>query len=297
MRGALIALVISMATAVAHASPGQDLDRARENFKAKDWQSARPLLNFLLYPPPGQLARTSDLVDAHLLLGICHFEMGERDNAKREFEAVLALQPDKTLDDLLFNSGAIRLFDETRADVDARRLRDAKLREIAEQADALRKYRDSLVVYEARPYFINFLPFGAGQFQNKQTGKVLLIGGLQLVTFGASVGIFVYLAGTYGLEAKVPLEDGPGVRRLQQIEIATGVAFIGLYAYGVIDALRNYKPNVRVKGDDSLIPPDLLDPKKPAKPKQKTTSLRERLRIGPMLTPNGAGIGIGWEND
>jgi tetratricopeptide (TPR) repeat protein len=297
MRAAVIAIALCAAILPAHASPTRDLDDARQGFKGGDWQSARRILKDLLYPPPGQLASTSDLIDAHLLLGLCHYELGNRDEAKMEFEAVLALQPDKTLDDLLFNKGAVRLFDEARADIDARRQRDVKLRELEEEKERLRKFRDSLVVYEARPYYINFLPFGAGQLQNKQNVKAALLGGGQILSFVTSVGVFLYLAGEYGLVAKVPLEDGPRVLRLQQIEVATGAAFFVLYGIGVYDALRNYKANVRVKGDDSLIPPELRDPEKPPPKPRKKTSLRDRLRIAPMLSPTGVGIGIGWETD
>ena len=96
----------------------------------------------------------------------------------------------------------------------------------------------------------------------------------------------------------MPLKDGPRVRQLQQIEIGTGVAFFALYAWGVVDAMINYKSTRLVKGDDSLIPPDLLDPNKPAAKKPaKKTSLRDRLRFGPMVTPTGVGVGLGWEND
>jgi len=295
MRQALILAVLVTVTS-AHATPTEDLDRGRRSFRSGDWQSAKEVLGNLLYPRV-QLVRQEETVEAHIMVGASAYQLDDRERATEEFTKALEIDIERSITTLNYSEGAVKLFEDTKAQLKIRREQAAERKRIAEQAAALQKFRDSLYVYEARPYFINFLPFGAGQFQNKQTAKIVLIGGGQLVTFGASVGIFIYLAGTYGLEAKVPLEDGPGVRRLQQIEIATGVAFLGLYAYGVIDALRNYKPNVRVKGDDSLMPPDLLGPEKPTKPKKKTTSLRERLRIGPMLTPNGAGIGIGWEND
>ena len=95
MRAAVIALVVSL-VAVAQAGPLQDLDNARRSFKAKDWGSAQKVLKDLLYPQP-QLAEQSSVVEAHILLGVCHYEQGRRDDAKAEFEAALALDPTKTL--------------------------------------------------------------------------------------------------------------------------------------------------------------------------------------------------------
>jgi len=291
MRAALIAITLVGALAAgAHAGPAQDLERARTNFRNKDCASATPILKDLLYPRP-QLARTSDLVEAHVLLGVCHFEGGRRDDAKSEFEAALALDPTKTLEPLIFTEGQVRLFDETRADVEARAKRDRELRELEEQRERFRRALANTRAYETRSYFVNFVPFGAGQFQNKQTNKGVLFAAGQGVTFATSAGIFLYLAGKYGLVAKVPLEDGPSVRRLQQIEIGTGAAFFAIYAWSVVDALRNYKPREEIAVDPALL--EELQPK----PAPKQTSLRDRIHFGPVLLPGGAGIGLSLEND
>lgn len=66
MRSALILVLLLCSTA--GAGPLQDLERAQRNFKSKDCQSAIPILKDLLYPKP-QLSRTSDLCEAHVLLG------------------------------------------------------------------------------------------------------------------------------------------------------------------------------------------------------------------------------------
>src|SRR5262249_4426861 len=108
-------------------------------------------------------------------------------------------------------------------------------------------------------------------------------------------GIWFYLVSKYGIRSdKVPLIEGPRVLALQQIEIGTGLAFLGIYVLGVIDARVHYKPATLIKGDPSLLPPSLQGPEKPSKPER--TSLRERIHLVRMLTPNGVGVGIGWEN-
>ena len=295
---AAIAALVALAAGRAAASPSQDLERARQAFREHDYESAAQLASYLLYPEE-RLALPVDLVEAHVIFGASSFEIGHRAEAKREFEKALQIQPEKVLTDMLFTEGAIRLFDETRADIEARARRDSELRKIADERERIRKYRESLVVVESRSFGVNFVPFGAGQFQNKQPTRGIAFAAAEGLTAAASVGVFLYLSGRYGLTAAVPTADGPSVRQLQQIEIGAGVAFWAIYALGVVDSLLHYKPRVQIEGDDSLLP--RLPEAPPARKPRPRTSLRERLqdrlRIAPMIAPHGAGIGLTWEND
>lgn len=299
MRAAVVILAaLAVVSSSAHATPSQDLDRARQSFRARDWQSAIPVLTTLLYPEL-QLARQEDVVEAHVLLGAANFEVGNPDRAREEFTRALQIEPDRSITTLTFSEGAVTLFDRTKEEMRVRFEHDAERKRLAEAAERLEAYRKSLIVYEVRPYYVNFVPFGAGQFQQRRTGKAILFAATQGLTGAASAGIFLYLAGKYGLASNsVPLEEGPRVRLLQQIEIGTGIAFLGFYAWGVVDALIYYKPRQQIQGDDSLIPQDLLEPGQPAPARRPApaTSFRDRLRLGPIFTSSGVGIGIGWEN-
>ncbi|MBC7974720.1 MAG: hypothetical protein H7138_07005 [Myxococcales bacterium] len=293
-RVALVVLAASLTTAAA--SPAQDLEQARQAFRQHDYDSAMKLTTFLLYPDE-KLALPGDLVEARVILGASNFETGHRAEAKTEFEKALQIQPDKSLTDLLFSEGAIRLFDETKADIEARAERDTQLRKLADERERIRRYKESLVVVEKRAFVVNFAPFGAGQFQNKQPVRGILFAAGQGITGGVSAGVFLYLAGKYGLNATVPPLDGPRVRQLQQLEIGAGVAFFAIYAWSVVDALLHYKPSVQIQGDDSLLPL-LRDMPAPATRRPaKKTSLLDRMHLRPMITPESAGIGLSWEND
>jgi hypothetical protein len=295
-RAVMPIVIAAVAASDAGASPAQDLDRARFSFREHDFDSAMKLATYLLYPAE-KLAAPADLVEAHVILGASNFETGHRIEAKNEFEKALQIQPDKILTDKLFSEGAIRLFDETKADIEARAERDAQLRKLADERERIRRYRESLVFVEKRSFVVNFAPFGAGQFQNKQPGRGILFAAGQGLTGGISVGVFLYLAGKYGLVAKVPFPDVARVRELQQLEIGTGVAFFAVYAWGVVDALLNYKPTVQIEGDS--LPPSLRDlpQEKTARPPARKTSALDRLHIHPMIAPDIAGIGLTWEND
>ncbi len=295
VRVALIAIGLVAFGSRANATPTEDLDSGREMFRHHDYQSAIKVLNFLIYPDL-QLVRQDQTIECYVLLGASLYEIGNRQRAAAEFRKALQIDIDRSITTLTFSEGAVKLFDDTKAEVKVKLEQDAERKRLAEREQRIKDYVANLRVYETHPYYVNFVPFGAGQFQNKQRTKGILFFGSELVTFGASAGIFLYLGTKYGLVAKVPLEEGARVRRYQQIEIATGLAFLGIHAYGVVDSLLHYKSRAQIKGDDSLIPSDLLDPEKPPAPKLKKTSLRDRLHIGPMLTPSGFGIGIGLEN-
>ncbi len=291
---AFTTLAIALTLGTAGATPRDDLDQARKAFREGQFAVALEKYNALLYPEL-KLASAEDNVEAYINLGVCRIELGDVDGAKREFERALELDPNKQLDTLVItNKKAIELFDDTKADIRTRKEREAAKAREAGERERLRKIRESLIGVRESNYVLNFLP-GAGQFQNGQPLKGGLFLGGQAVTASISIGIWYYLVNKYGIRSdKVPLTEGPRVRLLQQLEIGSGLAFFGLYIWGVVDAHRNYKRTVRTELDESLLPPELRDvEKKPAT--RVKTSWRERLHVTPIFAPDSAGVGIGWE--
>ncbi|MBP6631485.1 MAG: hypothetical protein KBG28_16080 [Kofleriaceae bacterium] len=313
---AIAALVLAVAGA-ARATPSDDLGRARDAFRAGDFGGAVPQLNLLLYPRP-RLAQPQDLIEAHVLLGVSLFEVGEKDDATRELEEALYLSAELTLDPTLFSPAAVRFFDTTKRALEARNKAAADARRYAEDLERLRAYKASLRVYEVRPYYVNFVPFGAGQLQNGHRGKGLFFAASQGVTGAASAGIWLYLVSKYGFGGQVPPEDASDVRLLQQVEIGTGAVFLGLYVWSAIDAMVYYKPRAQIGGDDSLLPEELRDLDKPTgpgpgaapapAPSRRGAELRAPRAsrpsstpllgpsIAPLLGPSAAGLTLTWEH-
>ncbi|HUQ04416.1 MAG TPA: hypothetical protein VM261_18075 [Kofleriaceae bacterium] len=284
---ALATVVVVVAALVAGAAPAaatpaDEMNTARDAFRRRDWQAAMPVLSSLLYPTP-RLSSEEDLYEAHLLLGMCAFESSDRLTATREFEEAIALQLKRKLGTGVFPDDAIALYEERRAALEEKYRLDAEKRELALEREKYRRLIEAMVVVEKRDYYVNFIPFGAGQFQNKQTTKGVIFASAQGVTGALSAGIWMYLVGSYGLSGKVPNEDANDVRFLQQVEIGSGAVFLGLAAWGIVDALVNYKPTVVRKPDESLLPPGM-------KPASKPTTL-----LAPTPLPGGAGVVMSWE--
>ena len=292
----LAGLAVAALVAPARATPAEDLERARAAFRRAEYAAAIPILSSLLYPRP-RLARVDELVEAHVLLGASAFETGDRATAGREFDEAIYLQGDLALEPVLFSPAAVELFDERKTAIAERNRLEAEKARLAAEAEAYQRMLQSLVVVEKRDYYVNFIPFGAGQFQNGQRGKGLAFAAAQGLTGGISAGIWLYLVGSYGgvTGGKVPPEDADSVRTLQQLEIATGVACIGLMAWGVVDSLIYYRPSVARKPDESALPPELRKRLEPARKPTPSPEGPTSFRIAPTPLPGGAGVTLGWE--
>lgn len=305
---ALIAWALALGVVVAAptpaaASPAEEFNTARDAFRRRDWNAALPVLSSLLYPTP-RLASIEDLFEAHVLLGMCAFEAGDRGTATREFDEAIYLEAARQLDTVLFSDAAVALYEERRAAIAERNRLEAEKRALALERERYRQLLAAMVVVEKRDYYVNFIPFGAGQFQNKQTTKGILFASAQGVTGAISAGIWMYLAGSYGLSGQVKPEDASRVLRLQQIEIGTGAAFLGLAAWGIVDALIHYKPSVVRKPDESALPPDLRlkDPTPapttgPGSPPAGPATGRAPVtfHLAPTPLPGGGGVVMSWE--
>ncbi|MEZ4368162.1 MAG: hypothetical protein R2939_18065, partial [Kofleriaceae bacterium] len=190
MRAALIAALLVLALGgTAAATPSDELALARDAYRQGDCPRAVPMLSVLLYPTP-RLASAADLGEAHLLYGACLVASGDAVGAGREFEEALFVRPDLTADPLLFSAETVRIFEQARAAVAVRIRQEAEARALAEERERLRRYKESLIVYEQRPYYMNFLPGGAGQFQRGATGLGVFFATSQVLTAATSAGIW-----------------------------------------------------------------------------------------------------------
>lgn len=266
-----------------HAAPAEQLAEAREAVRLGRYDEAIPVLTYLLYPD-AQLSIRADLVEAHVLLGVSHFEKGNRADARRELDEALFLDDSIALDPLLFSEEAIAFFEERKQVFLERTRREQETHELAEERARLRRILENMIVIERKPYYINFVPFGAGQFQNGHDGKGIAFFVSQTVLGGTSAGLWVWQVGKYGYNGTVPADEVETVRVVQQVQVVAGVACLGLMVAGIIDSLIHYESTTRRPADESMIPADL-------KPRERGNESSWKL----APTPTGAGAVITWE--
>jgi hypothetical protein len=295
MRAAVIFAVVVLGVGTTSAGPSDEFATGQRYFKNRDFSSAILPLNDLVRPVL-KLADQSQLIETYLMLGTSRFETSDRDGAKREFREALKLDPNRELVvSGYYSEGAVRVFYETKDDLRRQSEADAKKKRDAELKAQIDAYLKNLVVLENHPYYVNFVPFGVPQFQGKRPGAGAILAGTQAISFGTSVSVWLYLATKYGFpRGKVPTTDIDATNRLVAIEEIAGIAFIGLYGYGVYDAITHYQSQTRVKADPSLLPPELRPSSD--EPKPKPTPPKSSFHVIPMLVPNGAGVGLIWEH-
>jgi len=256
-----IALLVTLLVAgLAHATPAEDLARARASFRRGDYATTIAILTPLLYPTKA-LSAPGQLTEAHVMLGVAYFEMGRRESAGKELEEALFIDENVELDPLLYSAEVIELFNARRAALKGRLAAAAEQRRLAEENEAFRKALESSrqIVVEHRAYYVNFIPFGAGQFQNGNRGKGTFFFLAEALLAGTSMALYSAQVLEWGFPLRVPADEADSAKTLQVIQVGTGGLFLLVAAWGIIDALSGYQPTVTVTReiDPDLIPPEM----------------------------------------
>jgi hypothetical protein len=303
----LLVLLPARLVAAAAATPDDDFERGKTAFGRAEYQRAIEILRPLLYPDV-RLESEGEVTQAHRMLGVAHLFEGQPDDARREFRKLLELRPDYRFDPLLdpprivdFFNGVLREEEQEISAIEARRKkRDAELAQRREREAARLRAEQMLVVrVEVHSFAINFIPFGAGQFQNGQRRKGWLFMGAETVLGGVSLAAFLTNFALYGIAphrrclVEQPI-DASGVPQLcpsqeidrsderlstnlLRVQMATGGLFFAVAIWGVIDGIRNFKGEV------------------PLGPEPERAAPRAALRFGPTaLSPTNVGFGASW---
>jgi tetratricopeptide (TPR) repeat protein len=283
----------------AGASPSAELDQAKGLFRAGNYAGAAAQFGGLLYPE-SKLADRRELAETHLLLGVSYFELGQKDSAEREFEEALALDRTLSLTTAVASKSAVEMFEDKKGEIE----RKARADEEARAEASLQRAMQSAFVVENRRYILNFVPFGAGQYQNKELGKAIFFSVSEASLGGVSLGLYLYQLFNYS-NGEVPPDEVDTVRTLQVLQISSGVLCLGIAAWGIIDSLAHYDPVVRrplspaerrrIEEELRKTPGQGGTPagQRPALPAAPPAS--SSLHLIPILSPGGAGVALSWE--
>lgn len=279
---ALVLFVGVPASSVAQPG-GSALSRARAAYSTRQYEQVVTLLRPMLYPI-SKLTTEAEEVEAYKLLGISHYWLSllkkqpaekklHKKQAERQFSALLTLRPTFRLAKLRYTGHLRKFFEGVRKKLKAAasplKALEAELNFCRKKTHLLSKrfrtYRDKcqsqvLITQrvEKRYYFWNFVPFGAGQFQNGHKLK----GALFAVSQGAmlALNITALILGETTFVRNGPnrtvLKDQKSRARaadIQKLTIASGTLFWSLVLWGIIDAVVFYKKTTVIK-QRKLIP-------------------------------------------
>jgi hypothetical protein len=255
-------------------SPREAFDRGRTAFGRAEYKRSIEILYPLLYPEV-LLDSEGEVVQAHRMLGIAYLFENQQDDARREFRKLLELRPDYRFDPLLDPQRVVDFFNRVVKEEEATVAIIEARRKQREQELALRRQREAariqapptILRYERHSFVLNFVPFGAGQFQNGQPRKGWFFLGTELGLGAISVGAFVANFALYGVEphrgcnvtpasgAKCPPDqidhtDENRSKVLLDVQLVTGGLFFATAIWGVVDAIRHYQRDVPLTAGD-----------------------------------------------
>jgi hypothetical protein len=227
----------------------------------------------------GELSST-DLVTLHRFAGLAALYLDKTEEAERHFCALLRISPDFVLDPFETPPTTVAFFEEVRKKLgpqldlirEQQHLESERLRREAyeratkqkEEEERRRRLEElsrrvTVRTVEKRSFYVNFIPFGAGQFQQNRTGM-----GASLATLQGAAGltsVISYFAWqgllkeerisvqTTGGQSTVTREVIPKDRQHEAntwtlSKYGSAGLFYAVYAYGVIDAIAHHDDEV-----------------------------------------------------
>jgi len=247
----LLALVLALA-------PTEQFDRAKLAYDRNEYARVIALVRPLLYPSI-QLSSQEQVIEAHRLLGIASFKTHDEAEAEKEFSILLNSNPDFHLDRLVDGAEVAQFVDRMRQnmedelrrvkELERQREEEVKKRRGREEEERRKHpiYVDREVRLIEHPFAVNFLPFGAGQFQNGEVrkGYALLVSESVLAVTSLSIWLVeqeLYPNGRASIQ-----RNSQGVATtLQVARLSTGFGFYALWAVGAYDAIKHWVPMTKV---------------------------------------------------
>ncbi|MGZ6098235.1 MAG: hypothetical protein ACXWLL_07565 [Myxococcaceae bacterium] len=234
----------------------------------------------------------ASLVQWHKLAGLAAFNLKRTEQAQRHINALLRIDPDFALDPFVYPPTAVAFVEKQRtalaAELDRiraeRRAADAAAKRAAEERAALAREAEeqrrqieqmsrqvTVRTVERRSFLVNFVPFGAGQFQQ---GRVAAGTGFAiaeaLLAITSIVAYFAYgsmietrtvtldnrLGGpTTITETGIPSNRTEEANVWRTLKIGAGLGFYGVWAAGVADAIIHHQDPVVTTRIETPPPP------------------------------------------
>lgn len=303
-----VVLLVSLASGPAFAQGRADLEKARAAYLARSYTEAEERLRSLVDPTSGTKERVV-LSQARMYLGATLLAQGKRDAAEDVFEKLILEDPAYEPDPLGFPADVVNTFIDTRVQLQerlkaaaqtaakleaerrARDEADRRAREVWLEKVKAQAGEEHVTVRNER--LVACLPFGAGQFQNRQPV-------LGWAFLGAESSLLVATAVTWGMglywrdRARDEARDIALVARADELkaradEIRTwnlglGAALAAVAAVGIVQANVAFVPQFDERK------------KRPLPPLGNGASvgaLRLTPFVAPLVSPQGGGVMVG----
>jgi len=287
------ALIVSSSTGEAGADPASDLEKAHSAYVAHKYDDAEKRLRALLDPQTGTLTDPDAVADARMYLGAVLVAEGKKDLAAEVFEQLLLERPDYQPDPLRVALQGIdalidartKLRDRLEA-IQAEKVRKAQeerarveesRRRAAERQALIEKLASEEVVIERNSRWMALVPFGVGQFQNRQAALGWMFLSSELVfAAGSVVGAAASLYNVERENASVALHITTTAMQYEsraESAFVVGDVFAAAFAFAAIAGI--------VHAELTFVPEFVEMRSRPLPP----------VSVFPVVAPGGAGLG------
>ncbi|MCG8419889.1 MAG: hypothetical protein MJE77_18305 [Proteobacteria bacterium] len=237
---AVVLFVVSPGFAQSFQQSSVTLREAARAVERGDYQRGVELVVPLLAPPGGETdIDLQDRAEGWRIYGLAQFFLNRLNSAERAFLEYLKLDVEARLDPALVPPEAIVFFENVRS----------------RHAAELRKYRPRPKPARPKRYrALNLLP-PFGQFQNRHRKKGWIMAGTGLALLATHVSTYAILRAWCDPGTGVCQSDGESrtgaSRALRTLNISTGIALLGLFAYGIADGFLYYRAVERDADQDT----------------------------------------------
>jgi tetratricopeptide (TPR) repeat protein len=264
--------VIPLLIALALTAP-PELKRAKDRFEFGAYADAAGTLRRYLATSPSLTEEQA--IDAYRILGISEYHLGDQAQARAAFVNLLSHDPDYALDPFLVPPPIVEFFDRVKREHEPalaplrerqrslreqERLADEAKRRLLEEERSRTGPPTKVVRVQERIYLFNWMPLGAGQFQNGDRAKGTAIAAGQVVAGLVNLGAILFhnqlaedrtrtcISGQPGC-SRPPYSDSDRelLGRVDAVKYVSAGVFWALYAYGVWDAHKHFVPIVETE--------------------------------------------------
>jgi len=255
------------------ASPEADVKRARARFDFGAYADCAGTLRQLLSEAP-ELSEPQ-AVEVYRMLAISEYELGDLGQARSAFVNLLSWDPDYALDSFLVPPPIVELFDQVkrenepalaplrerrRALKEQKRLADEAKRRLLVEDQARTGPPTKIVRVQERLYLFNWMPLGAGQFQNGERAKGTALAAGQVTAGLVNLATFLLhnqiaddrsrlCTSSESNCSRPPFTDSDRtlLGRIEAAKYVSAGLFWALYGLGVWDAHRHFVPMVETE--------------------------------------------------
>ncbi|MBU8894558.1 hypothetical protein DRW03_08545 [Corallococcus sp. H22C18031201] len=264
-----------------------------------------------------------DLEELQKLAGLAAFNLGRTEEAARHLRALLRLDPDFNLDPFVVPPPAVAFFEDLKGQMasELEFLRqEQRLRVEREKSEAERREQERLAAetqrrraeelsrqvvvrtVEKRNFLVNFVPFGAGQFQQGRNSLGIVFAATEgalavtsIISFFAYGSLykegFIRLDNVYDEDgqASIPVRYIPTDRARQAdtwqlLKLASATGFYTVYALGVVDAIYHH--------EDQVVRTTMEARPEPSPSESLRSPAPPPLRLRLHASPDGVGAGL-----